>query len=90
VKAARAIAHLTPEARVMLEAMIAGLELIALKGVPLSVSDEVYSWGALLAASEILSEFDSSALADEVVTRLRAAIDNVEYLAPKEGPQWTN
>ena len=91
MKAVRALAHMTPEARAMLEQMAAELEAVVLKGVPLSVEDEVLSWHTLLAASQILSQMDSSAMADEIVNRLRAAVENVESLAPsREQPIWIN
>lgn len=91
MKAVRALAHMTPEARAVLERLAAELEVIALKGVPLSVADEVFSWRTLLAASQILSEMDTAAMGDDVVSRLRAAIDNLEALAPDgEGRTWIN
>lgn len=91
MKPVRALGQMTPAARVVLEHLAEQLEEIAAKGKPLSVADEVCSWRTLLAASQILSEIDSSAMTDEVVNRLRAAVDNVESLAPdREQTTWIN
>lgn len=91
MKPGRTLAHMTPAARVVLEGLAAQLEEIAAKGKPLSVADEVCSWRTLLAASQILSEMDSTVMTDEVVDRLRVAVDSVEALAPKEDePLWIN
>lgn len=91
MKPVRALGQMTQAARVVLEGLAAQLEEIAAKGLPLSVADEVCSWRTLLAASQILSEMDSSVMTDEVVNRLRVAVDHVEALAPKgDQPLWIN
>lgn len=91
MKYIRALGQMTPAARVVLEGLAAQLEEIAAKGKPLSIADEVCSWRTLLAASQILSELDSSVMTDEVVNRLRAAVDNVSSLAPdREQSTWIN
>ena len=77
-------------ARVVLEGLTSQLEEIAAKGSPLSLADEVCSWRTLLAASQILSQMSSEAMADDVVTRLRAAVDQIEALTHKERTLWIN
>jgi len=95
MKPVRTFAQMSPAARVVLEGLAAQLEEIAAKGKPLSVADEVCSWRTLLAASQILSEMDSSAMTDEVVERLSVAVDLVQALAhetteEREQPTWVN
>lgn len=82
-------AAMTREARAVLEHMAVSLERVIAKGQPVSVGDETLACVTLLAASQILAQLDSSAMADEVVERLRVAIDDLEQIAP-EGQTWTN
>lgn len=95
MKHVRALGHMTQAARAVLERMAEQLEQIAAKGNPLSVADEVCSWGTLLAASQILSGMDSTVMTDEVVKRLSVAVDLVEALAHdtaqnREQSTWIN
>jgi hypothetical protein len=91
MKPVRILACMTPAARVVIEGLAAQLEEIAAKGNPLSVADEICSWRILLAASQILSEMDSTVMTDEAVNRLRVAYKLVESLAPEgERTIWIN